>query len=50
MDCAPFAPSVKNRGVFITPKLHCLGVTKDGHPKHPLYLPATVERLPFGRS
>lgn len=24
-------------------KLHCLGLTKDGHPKHPLYLPNTTE-------
>lgn len=28
--------------------VHCLGVTKDGHPKHPLYLPYELEpeRLP----
>lgn len=25
----------------------CLGKTKDGHPKHPLYLPASTERLVF---
>jgi hypothetical protein len=25
----------------------CLGVTKDGHPKHPLYVPYGAEQLPF---
>lgn len=27
--------------------VHCLGVTKDGHPKHPLYLKATTEPIEF---
>lgn len=27
--------------------LHCLGTTKAGHPKHPLYLKATTEPIPF---
>lgn len=27
--------------------LHCLGKTKDGHPKHPLYLPADAELEPL---
>ncbi len=27
--------------------LHCLGTTKDGHPKHPLYVPATEKLVPF---
>jgi hypothetical protein len=26
-----------------------LGVTKDGHPRHPLYLPKNAELLPFVR-
>lgn len=28
-------------------ELHCLGTTKDGHPRHPLYLPATQQLEPF---
>jgi hypothetical protein len=28
-------------------EVHCLGVTKAGHPKHPLYLPATVTPTPL---
>ena len=27
--------------------LHCLGLTKLGHPKHPLYLPYSVELTTF---
>lgn len=35
---------------FIPPHLNivCLGVTKDGHPKHPLYLPKSSQPRPFG--
>lgn len=29
------------------PNLHCLGLTKDGHPRHPLYMPANSKPLPF---
>lgn len=25
----------------------CLGTTKDGHPRHPLYVPANVQPVPF---
>lgn len=27
--------------------LHCIGVTKDGHPRHPLYLPGDSELAAF---
>lgn len=27
--------------------LHCLGATKDGHPRHPLYLPAAAQPVPY---
>ncbi|MEI4473466.1 DUF1643 domain-containing protein [Frigidibacter sp. MR17.24] len=27
--------------------LHALGLTRDGHPRHPLYLPATAPTRPF---
>ena len=26
--------------IELLPQLHALGVTKDGHPRHPLYVPA----------
>jgi hypothetical protein len=29
-------------------EVSCLGTTKDGHPKHPLYLRANTARVPFG--
>jgi len=30
--------------------LHCLGTTKDGHPKHPLYVPAATRAVPYVKS
>lgn len=29
-------------------KMKCLGMTKDGFPKHPLYLPYSSKLIPFG--
>lgn len=29
------------------PALHCLGFTKDGHPKHPLYIRADTQPTPY---
>ena len=31
-------------------KLHCLGKSKGGHPKHPLYLPYSRELVTLGRA
>ncbi|RMH11354.1 MAG: DUF1643 domain-containing protein [Planctomycetota bacterium] len=28
-------------------QLHCLGLTAEGHPKHPLYLPRSTQPIPF---
>jgi hypothetical protein len=28
-------------------RLHCLGTTREGHPKHPLYLRSNTEPVPF---
>lgn len=29
-------------------RLQCLGVTKDGHPRHPLYVKGDAKLIPFG--
>jgi hypothetical protein len=29
---------------------HCLGTTKDGHPRHPLYVSADTQPIPFRRA
>ena len=34
-------------GRLLPARLHCLGTTKDGQPKHPLYLRADVRPQPF---
>ena len=33
-------PARVTRALALLPRLHALGVTKEGHPGHPLYLPA----------
>jgi hypothetical protein len=33
-------PARVGRALALLPRLHALGVTKDGHPRHPLYVPA----------
>ena len=33
-------PSRAAQVIALLPRLHALGVTKDGHPRHPLYVPA----------
>ena len=40
----------KDRGKIVTSMLSylkCLGKTKDGHPKHPLYLRKDLEPIPY---
>ena len=32
----------------LLPELHCLALTKDGHPGHPLYLRKTLTPFPMG--
>ena len=34
---------------FRPPSLHCLGQTKGGAPRHPLYMPKTATAQPYGR-
>lgn len=31
----------------LIPNLHCLDITKDGHPKHPLYIPMDKTPIPY---
>lgn len=42
--------SFKGRGAHmatVLPELMCLGVSKEGYPKHPLYLRADLKPIPF---
>lgn len=39
------------RALSLLPRLHALGVTKEGHPRHPLYVPSDaplIEWMPNG--
>lgn len=35
-------------GMLLGAPLHCLGTTKDGHPRHPLYVRGDQSLVPFG--
>lgn len=35
-------PARVARALALLPRLHALGVTKNGHPRHPLYVPAVA--------
>jgi hypothetical protein len=36
-----------SRVIELIPNLHCLGITKHGFPKHPLYLRADLRPMPY---
>lgn len=46
---------LRDRGAAVAAQIHrlipgglcCLGMTKDGHPRHPLYVSGSQERVPF---
>lgn len=45
--------AIGERGAFVLDRLHavdvrCLGTTREGYPKHPLYLPRSVQPTPIG--
>jgi hypothetical protein len=44
------SPSAIENLVLRPPPLWCLGTTKQGHPKHPLYLAADTPLEPFGEA
>lgn len=49
LDCGEYAHrcDVMARIRLGAVRIDCLGKTKAGHPKHPLYLPASTERVPW---
>jgi len=43
----PFDRENEAMKIFDGFKLHCLGLTKKGFPRHPLYVPKSAEPIPF---
>jgi hypothetical protein len=41
-------PSIDSYCYMLEKPLRCLGTTKDGSPRHPLYVAASTELVPFG--
>jgi hypothetical protein len=42
-------PARVSRASELLPRLHALGTTKDGHPRHPLYVPADAPLIEWTR-